>query len=63
MLQGILNTIAPTKLTVSTACFATAGILLGHKVVLATGCKLAAIYAEKMGQSDVDEWNQASSFI
>jgi hypothetical protein len=59
MIQGILNTALPT---IRTACFATAGVLLGHKVALAAGCKVGAIYAEHMGQADVEEWNQASSY-
>lgn len=46
---------------VRTAYLAAAGAILGHKVVLAAGCKVVAIYAKNMGQSNVDEWNQASN--
>lgn len=61
MFSEILNTITPALPTARIACFATAGILLGHKVVLAAGCKAGAVYAEKMGQSNIEEWNQASN--
>lgn len=54
------NTIGTTVSCLSNACYATAAVLIGSKVGLATICKIGGVVTGWLGNESAEEWNQSS---